>query len=227
VLDTVRRLATPEGCVLDLRLAGAVSRARAWLLDAGIRLVLFIALAQSLAMLGGLGAGLILLSGFVIEWLYPILFEVYGRGATPGKRMCNLVVLHDDGTPVGLAASVTRNTLRFVDSLPLFYGVGFTAMLSSGEAKRLGDLVAGTVVVYDPAFETELRAVAGDAEPPRVALSVDAQRAVIEYAQRAERLTPERAEELALLATPLTAGMVGQRAQRRLLAVANYLLGKR
>lgn len=228
MLDTVRRLATPEGCELDLRLAGAVSRGRAWLLDAGIRLVLLIVLAQSLAMFGGLGVGLFLLAGFAIEWLYPILFEVYRGGATPGKRMCNLVVLHDDGTPVGLAASVTRNTLRFVDFLPLFYGVGFTTMLLNAESKRLGDLVAGTVVVFDPGAVEQPKVDNADAaEAPRVVLRVEDQRALIEYAQRVERLTPERGEELALLATPLTAGMAGPRARRRLLAVANYLLGRR
>lgn len=226
-IDTLRQVATPEGCEVPLRLAGPLCRARAWLLDALIRLLMIGLLTQALALFGGLGMGLILLSAFAIEWLYPILFEVYGDGATPGKRMSGLVVLHDDGTPVGWAAAVARNTLRFVDFLPGLYAVGFVTMLLNSGNQRLGDLVAGTVVAYryEPAAAPVLKVVG--ARPPRVALDSAEQRAVIEYAQRAERLTAERAEELALIAAPLTAGLAGAAAQRKLLETAAHLLGQR
>lgn len=229
MLDTVRELATPEGCVIPLRLAGAVSRSRAWLIDAGVRLVAFMLLAESLSLLGEFGAGLLLVCAFALEWLYPVAFEVWNGGATPGKRMCGMVVLHDDGTPVGLAASLTRNTLRFVDFLPLLYGVGFVAMLANRDAKRLGDLVAGTVVAYQGVAEKEApaAAAAGRALAPRVALDAAEQQAIIEYAQRVGRLTPERGEELALIAAPLSGTRDGREARRRLLAIADFLLGRR
>lgn len=228
MLDTVRELATPEGCVIPLRLAGPVSRGRAWLIDAAIRLVAFMILAETLAVLGRFGGGLLLVAAFALEWLYPVVFEVWGGGATPGKRMCGMLVLHDEGTPVGLAASLTRNTLRFVDFLPALYGVGFVAMLASRDGKRLGDLVAGTVVVHRAEPEKTAAPAAGGApQPPRVALRLAEQRAIIEYAQRVGRLTPERAEELALIAAPLTGARSGPLAQKRLLAIADFLLGRR
>jgi uncharacterized RDD family membrane protein YckC len=219
-------VATPEGCEIPLRLAGPLCRARAWLLDALIRVLLFSLMGQALAFFGGFGTGLMLVSLFAIEWLYPILFEIYGAGATPGKRMSGLAVLHDDGTPVGWSASVVRNTLRFVDFLPAFYAIGFVAMLLDGDSRRLGDLAAGTVVVYRRPVPAPDALSAAIAQPPPVSLDSSEQRAIVEYARRAGRLTPERAEELALLAEPLTAGLGGPAAHRRLLAHAAFLLGR-
>lgn len=225
-IDTLRLVATPEGCEIPLRLAGPLCRARAWLLDALIRIVILGLAVQGLAFLGEFGGGLVLVAMFAIEWLYPVLFEVYGGGATPGKRMSGLVVLHDDGTPVGWPASVVRNTVRFVDFLPAFYATAFVAMLIDPSSRRLGDLAAGTVVVYSGPGRTPaaLPPAAGQAPPP--GLEAAEQRAIIEYARRADRLTPERAEELALLAEPLTAGLDGPAARRRLLAHAAFLLGR-
>jgi uncharacterized RDD family membrane protein YckC len=225
-IDTLSLVATPEGCEIPLRLAGPLCRARAWLLDALIRILIMSAVAQGLAFLGGFGSGLILVSVFVIEWFYPVLFEVYAAGATPGKRMSGLVVLHDDGTPVGWAASVVRNTLRFVDFLPALYAVGFVAMMFDHGNRRLGDLAAGTVVAYvrPPLSPAAIEQEAGQAPP--VGLDGAEQRAIIEYARRSERLTAERAEELALLAAPLTRGLSGPEARQRLLAHAAFLLGR-
>jgi uncharacterized RDD family membrane protein YckC len=225
-IDTLRLVATPEGCEIPLRLAGPLCRARAWLLDALIRVVIFGLALQALAFFGDFGSGLALATLFAIEWLYPVLFEVHAGGATPGKRMSGLVVLHDDGTPVGWPASVVRNTVRFVDFLPAFYATAFVAMLLDPASRRLGDLAAGTVVVYSVPARTPaaLAPVAGQAPPP--GLEPAEQRAIVEYARRAERLTPERAEELARLAAPLTAGLDGPAARKRLLAHAAFLLGR-
>nr|GFD53798.1 hypothetical protein [Tanacetum cinerariifolium] len=59
-----------------------------------------------------------------------------------------LRVVHDDGTPVGWSASLLRNLLRFVDMLPFGYSVGAFACLQHPLFKRLGDLAAGTLVIY-------------------------------------------------------------------------------
>ena len=228
-LDTVRRLATPEGCVIDLRLAGPVVRARAWLIDFLIRFAVWLLLVIVAARLGDFGAGLLLLGAFVLEWLYPIVFEVWFRGQTPGKRACGLAVVHDDGRPVGSNAAFIRNTLRAIDFLPLFYATGFVCSLLNADGKRLGDLAAGTLVVY---VETGRRPAAASSvdvgsEPPPFALSREEQLVLIEFSQRAPLLTPERAAELAGAAGPLLGGVDGAAGALRLRRIGNFLLGSR
>lgn len=227
-LDTVRRVATPEGCELYLRIAGPTVRARAWLFDFGIRLAIFVAAMMLLARVGQLGWATGMLLVFGLEWFYPVLFEVLWQGATPGKKLSGLIVLHDDGTPVGWGASFTRNTLRFVDFLPLGYACGLLTLWLNKDGKRLGDLLAGTVVCYRS--ETATPPVDDgflDAEAAPFPLTQDEQRALLEYRQRAAALTEARADELAELAGPLTAGLHGPAARQRLFRIANGLLGRR
>lgn len=227
LLDTVRRVATPEGCELNLRLAGPTIRVRAWLIDFFVRLLVFLGAIMLLSHFGRLGSGIAALLAFLLEWLYPVLFEVYWHGATPGKKMSNLVVLHDDGTPVGWAASFSRNTLRVVDFLPFAYACGLLTMWLNGESKRLGDLLAGTVVVYRS--ETPLPLIDDDdvqTDTPPFSLTQAEQRAIIEYRLRANKLTEARSEELAELALPLTDGLRPEAAKARLFRIANGLLGR-
>jgi uncharacterized RDD family membrane protein YckC len=148
MLDTARRIATPEGIELELRLAGPVPRAGAWALDFVLRLAILAVASMILGALGGFGTGLFLVLWFGLEWLFPAWCEVHLGGATPGKKALNLAVLHDDGTPVRWPAALTRNLLRALDFLPLFYGIGLVAMMMNRDCKRLGDLAAGTIVVY-------------------------------------------------------------------------------
>ena len=109
-IDSLRFQETPEGIDLELRLAGPVVRAAALGIDTLIKGVLYLALTPLLAF-SGLGVGLVLLGVLLIEWFYPVFFEIR-RGATPGKRAMGLAVVQDDGTPVGPASSVIRNLLR-------------------------------------------------------------------------------------------------------------------
>jgi uncharacterized RDD family membrane protein YckC len=112
VLDTARRIATPEGIELALRLAGPVPRALAWVVDLLLRLAILGVLSMVLGALGGFGMGLFFLAWFFLEWLFPAWCEVNWGGATPGKKALNLIVLHDDGTPVRWPAALARNLLR-------------------------------------------------------------------------------------------------------------------
>ncbi len=228
-LDTVRRLATPEGCVIDLRLAGPVVRARAWLIDFLIRLAVWLLLVLVASRLGDFGAGLVLLAAFLLEWLYPIAFEVWFHGQTPGKKACGLAVVHDDGRPLGGNAAFIRNSLRAIDFLPLLYATGFVSSLLNADGKRLGDLAAGTLVVH---VESGRRPVVSGSievgsEPPPCALSREEQLVLIEFSQRAPRLTPERAAELAAAAGPLFAGVDGEERVLRLRRIGNFLFGNR
>jgi hypothetical protein len=178
-------------------------------------------------MLGKLGMALTLMLWFALEWLYPSAFEVWGRGATPGKRSLGLIVLHDDGTPVRLSASLTRNLLRAIDFFPLLYGVGLLTMLLNRDFKRLGDIAAGTVVVYREPAVRHAAVPNAPPTPPPMPLTLDEQRTVLDYATRAGTLTQERAEELALLAPRLSGTQDGALARTRLLSIANFLIGRR
>lgn len=224
MLDTARRIPTPEGIELTLRLAGPVPRALAWTLDFLLRLAALWVLLLAMTPFAKLGVAVFLLAYFFAEWLFPAWCEVYWGGATPGKKALGLIVLHDDGSPVSWPAALTRNLLRVVDFLPVFYGVGLLAMLVDRDFKRLGDLAAGTVVVYRD------RAAKGFAVPPApplvppIALSVAEQRAVLDFAERAPGLTDERQAELAALAAPVAGEASG--ATERLLRIANFLLGR-
>lgn len=230
MLDTTRRVATPEGIELTLHLAGPVPRALAWAIDLVLRLaVMFVVMLVAMP-LGRAGTGVLLLAAFFVEWLLPACFEAMWNGQTPGKRSMGLRVLNDDGTPLRWPGALTRNLLRAADFLPFFYGVGLLAMLANRDFKRLGDLAAGTVVVYEP----EKRAAQKLAEAPPVAppfpLALAEQRALLELAERSGSLTAERLEELAELPTPLLGPgegpRDGARAAQRLLGMANYIAGR-
>ena len=228
MLDTTRRVATPEGIELTLRLAGPVPRALAWAIDLAIRLTLMFAVAMLASLLGRAGMGVILLTAFFVEWLLPAWFEARWNGQTPGKRAMGIAVLNDDGTPLRWPAALTRNLLRAVDFLPVLYGVGLVAMLSNRDFKRLGDLAAGTVVVYLDTNKQTIDRKIPEAAPifPPVPLTLEEQRALLELAVRSACLTQERFEELAELPRPLVGNLDGPRAAARLIGMANHIAGR-
>jgi uncharacterized RDD family membrane protein YckC len=228
MLDTTRRVATPEGIELTLRLAGPVPRALAWAIDLAIRLAVLFAVSMLASLLGRAGMGVILLTAFFVEWLLPAWFEANWNGQTPGKRAMGLAVLNDDGTPLRWPAALTRNLLRAVDFLPLLYGVGLVAMLVNRDFKRLGDLAAGTVVVYLDNNKQTVERKIPEVAPivPPVALTLEEQRALLELAERSDSLTQERFEELAELPRPLVGDLDGARAAARLLGMANHIAGR-
>lgn len=223
-LDTRFRVETPEGIDLLLRPAGVVPRALAFAIDLAIRGLVLLLLFVLLGVLGqfGMGLGAILL--FLINWWYMVLFEVFNQGRTPGKQWMGLRVVNDDGTPIGWGASLTRNLLRFVDLLPFAYLLGILSCLAHPAFKRLGDLAAGTLVVYrePPTSRPQLP----EAEPLRAPfpLSLSEQRAVLGFAERqAELSAPRRAELAAILAEPLD--VPAEQAEHQLNRIARGLLG--
>lgn len=226
MLDTRRSVETPEGVELTLRVAGPPVRFLALAIDFAIRLAVYFAVSIPLGLLDQVGGGVFLLVLFVGEWLYPVYFEVNHGGATPGKRAMGILVLHDDGTPVGWAASMLRNLIRFADFLPLAYGFGLMTMLIHRDFKRLGDIAAGTLVVHRERTLDEARVGQASPLPPPTPLNLDEQRAILDFAERLPGWTPQRAQELAGLTHPLTAS-TGQDAVNRLLAMANWLVGRR
>src|ERR1700678_1103703 len=86
---------------------------------------------------------------FLLYWGYYSLFEAFWNGQTPGKRLLKIRVIKDSGRQITLFEALTRNLIRVIDMLPSFYLVGVITMLCNKEQKRLGDLVAGTIVVHE------------------------------------------------------------------------------
>lgn len=223
-LDTRHQVEAPEGIDLPLRPAGLMVRAVAFAIDLGIRGLILGVLFIALAFLGKLGMGLGSLLLFAISWWYMVLFEVLRQGRSPGKQWLGLRVVHDDGTPIGWSASLLRNLLRFVDLLPFGYFLGALSCLQHPTFKRLGDIAAGTLVVYSerPLSRPQLP----DAEPRRspVPLTLSEQRAVLGFAERQAELSPARINELAaLLAQPLH--ISAPKAVSELNGIARGLLG--
>ena len=227
LLDTRRGVETPEGVTLELRPAGPVVRFAAFAIDLMIRFVVYLILAQVLAFSGAFGMGIFLVFVFLLEWFYPVAFEMSLGGATPGKRAMGITVVEDNGLPVSLGSSVTRNLLRFADFLPVMYGFGVLSMLLNADFKRLGDLAAGTQVVYQDK-QRKARALP-DAAPiaPDRPLSIDVQQATIALAERSMRLTPERVDELILLAEQAAWKRPVLDARGRVFGLAQWLMGKR
>jgi uncharacterized RDD family membrane protein YckC len=196
-LDTLRTVETPEGVWLELRVAGPIARALAFGIDTLIRITIYMVVGSSLAQLGEAGTGVLMLLVFVVEWFYPVLFEVLWDGQTPGKRALSLAVVHSDGRPVGWSASLLRNLMLFADFLPAGYLLGLGSMIASDDFRRLGDHAAGTVVTYRDA--PRALPAPDDSTPPRAPrapLTADEQRALLGYAARSSRWSAERQDEL-------------------------------
>ncbi len=125
---------------------------------------------------------------------------------------------------IGLA-SITRNLLRTVDFLPFGYGVGLVASFADPWGRRLGDMVAKTMVIHAPRDRQSLRPPEEGAQAPLQPLQQQEQAAVIAFSERAAQLTQERRAELADIAAPAV-GVGGALGVLRLQAVANWLLGR-
>jgi uncharacterized RDD family membrane protein YckC len=93
---------------------------------------------------------------FLLYWGYYSLFEAFWNGQTPGKRLLKIRVIKDSGRQITLFEALARNLIRVIDMLPSFYLVGVITMLCNKEQKRLGDLVAGTIVVHERSDEQPL-----------------------------------------------------------------------
>jgi uncharacterized RDD family membrane protein YckC len=226
MLDTLRPVETPEGVALGLRCAGVAPRALAWGLDLLVRMAVLSVLGTGLGLLGGAGMGVYLVATFLVFWGYPVGFEVFRDGQTPGKRAFGLKVVSDNGTPVTWLPSVVRNLLRTADMLPVLYVFGVASSLVDRSGRRLGDLVAGTVVVYTERAPARPPPPLAAPQRPPMPLQLDEQRALIAFAERAPQMTAERQAELAEVLQPVTQAR-GANAVATVLGLANYLLGRR
>jgi hypothetical protein len=163
--------------------------------------------------------GFLLLALFAMEWGYFVLFESLWSGRTPGKRALGLRVVKEGGYPITFIDSVLRNLLRAADFLPSAYALALVVMARDARFRRLGDLVAGTMVVVEerarvaesihiqpPPTDAELEAL--PQRPPLSALDLEA---VELFLRRSGTLSPAREAELAAMVAPIYAARVGIR----------------
>jgi uncharacterized RDD family membrane protein YckC len=161
-------VASATGVDVSLPLAGPGVRSYAFVIDWLIRSIVAmswyvvgaliyngrLALNPPLAN-SGRWFGLIILPALAIYFLYHPLVESATRGRTPGKRRAGIRIVSRQGAPPSTGALLVRNVFRLIDSLPGFYGIGLGVMMFSDESLRVGDMAAGTVLVYDHGLRDE------------------------------------------------------------------------
>jgi uncharacterized RDD family membrane protein YckC len=163
---------TPELVAIEMPLAGIGSRFVALLIDtliwgAGLVLLGLVlwAFKPALQAFSSLSyqwtVAVFTLTIFLLNWGYFTLFEAFGQGRTPGKRIARIRVIQQSGRAIGIFESMARNFIRYVDQIPFFYAVGVVAVFATRQHQRLGDLAAGTLVVRDREQETPLWADTG------------------------------------------------------------------
>ncbi|MBK7825654.1 RDD family protein [Nannocystis sp.] len=224
-LDTVAEIETPEHIRFRYQLAGPGRRMMAYLIDLAIRgiIVVILGLILQLSSYGfgfggeGFSTGAFLLVAFAVEWGYYVLWESLWSGRTPGKRSMHLRVLKEGGYPTGFLDIALRNLLRAADFLPMAYSVGLLVMGLDPRFRRLGDMVAGTVVVVEdpgrighglvvqpPPSAAELASL-----PARPDLSSADLEALDLFLRRVGTLNPAREQELADIIAPVYAKRLG------------------
>jgi uncharacterized membrane protein SpoIIM required for sporulation/uncharacterized RDD family membrane protein YckC len=156
---TVVQIETPEHVRIGFELAGIGSRSAAVIVDFGILTMasvgLFLALAglsqiSSSDLITSTGVALAGLASFALQWGYFFLAEGFFDGRTVGKTILGLRVIGAGGTPVTPQAAALRNLVRIIDMQPIgssVVGLGLVAL--HPRSQRLGDIIAGTVVVRD------------------------------------------------------------------------------
>ena len=158
---------TPEQIGIEFPLAGIGSRFLAVAVDTIIQTVGYIVLFLLAGFLlqdldrywrsaGTWTAAILIIVFFTLYWGYYAVFETLWKGQTPGKRLAGVRVIKDTGRPVAVYESVARNLLRVVDQFPGIYAVGIITMFLNRKSKRIGDFVAGTVVVHERRQDSEL-----------------------------------------------------------------------
>lgn len=208
-IDTHYSVETAEGVDLVITPAGLCPRFLAYAIDVSIRTLILMLLGILLYWAGDVGRGLMLVFAFLAEWFYPVVFEVFNHGVTPGKKRMGLKVMHDDGTPLTFSSSMLRNLLRVVDFMPLLYGAGLVSMASHPQFKRLGDLAAATAVVYQDNYLTEFQDDSSNNAgqftlPVEISsLSIEQQKLIVEFGERSATLSDARQAELAGILKPL------------------------
>ncbi len=205
-------VATPERVALELPVAGVGYRSMAYLIDllliAAFCVVAFfvyslfvpdvVAVYEGLSSLGRV---LVIVGVFATQWMYWTAAEVFWNGQTPGKHLARIRVVRHDGAPAGFFESAVRNLCRLLDFLPVFYALGLLVMLLDRQHRRVGDLLAGTMLVREEKIDLDKYAPrpvdalpVSRTGPPLGAEDVEL---ILQFLSRRATLTPQARERLA------------------------------
>jgi uncharacterized RDD family membrane protein YckC len=153
MLDGTHAVLTPEYVEFNFVLAGLYSRFLAWLIDAVIVIALsgaiITALSMGFAAFPGFASLLSFVVWFAMDWGYSVALETAWSGQTIGKKAMGLRTIQESGVRIGFYQAAMRSLARPVDRLPLLYLVGGIAALFSSSQQRLGDMLAGTIVIRE------------------------------------------------------------------------------
>ena len=162
MMRNVYYVQTPENVSLEFELAGSGSRGVAVAIDMIIQGIVVSIISIILLVIAGessmnlllvqentLYIVIALLLTFVLQFGYFFLFEVFMKGATPGKKIVGLKVIMANGEPISVTAALIRNFIRIGDMLPGIYAVGVITVFFSSKYMRVGDITANTVVVKE------------------------------------------------------------------------------
>jgi uncharacterized RDD family membrane protein YckC len=234
-IDSTIEVVTPENIAFNYQAAGPFRRLPAFLVDFLVRVLVIVALiflillvASMLSLvlpsflfgdsIGMFAGGVFLLTYFVLEWFYGALFETYMNGQTPGKWLLGIRVVTVEGQPINGMQATLRNLVRAVDMfLPVTLifpdviiiiptgMVGLAAMTLNHRFQRIGDLVAGTMVVIEERtwllgvlqLEDPRAAQLAAYLPPKFEVSRTLSRALAAYVERRSFFSPARRREIA------------------------------
>src|SRR5271163_238980 len=175
---------TPEQTEVDFAIAGIGSRFLAIAYDTLLQILIGLVagivgafalagMARALPLSSMWIGAIFILFYFLLYFGYYPVFEILWNGQTPGKRKEGIRVIKDSGRPLTPAETIGRNLLRIVDWLPSLYAIGMASALLNKENKRLGDLVAGSIVIREAAL-SDLKSSWQVAVTPPVAGAVTA-----------------------------------------------------
>ena len=218
------RIALPEQIWIDVEPASFGSRALAYIIDFVLRwgslLLMFLAAAlllshtPALAPIGrgasaiahvigssnGVLLALAILLLFLVEWSYPIYFEVCRGGVSPGKALLGLRVVDENGLPITFRTSLLRTIMILVDLMPMFGVTALISMSATRKSQRLGDLLARTMVVYSPRKNEHEDPGIERTHTADLTLPLELYNVIEKYIMRRKDLTPDaRARNLAAL----------------------------
>jgi uncharacterized RDD family membrane protein YckC len=206
-------VATPERVALSLPVAGIGYRCLAYLADLFLLFLFWVVAYFTFTLLvsdvlgffqelSGLIQTLLVVGVFATQWVYWTAAEVLMGGQTPGKRLVGIRVVRVDGSPVGVLESAVRNLVRGVDFLPIAYAVGCLCVLLTRQHRRLGDMLAGTLLVREERIDLDkyTSPATGSVSPPASTrserLAPEDEELILSFLTRAPGLEPEARKRL-------------------------------
>jgi uncharacterized RDD family membrane protein YckC len=241
-MGDIYSLDTPEQVSIGYDVAGVGSRFLAALIDALVLATVLTALVIVTILAGQNLQGTIAYAAAAIGVLiinvvllgYFVFFEIIWNGQSPGKRAMGLRVVKTSGYPIAPVTALIRNVVRLVDWLPAFYAVGVITMIANRHARRLGDLVAGTLVIKEkrytslsslssargtmaPSRPSDVQRAAGLPEPAPLAgsgaqperLTREDEALIRDFLNRRHTLSPRRRDDLARQIATVVHGHIG------------------